>query len=135
MKLTESKLRSIIREELQRLTERGENLHGLESYDVHEFGREVKELLQRKTGRQATYEPDNRETITNAGIDMTGNSIITFEGRTQNLYISLEAIRGGVSGHIRTAEGELLRSFDTGQQTPKAVVGRMTAALRDVGEL
>lgn len=141
MKLTESKLRGIIREELQRLTEMGpENLHNadLGGMHVHDFGEEVADQLERKTGRQASYEPDNRELRTGGGIDMTNDTVILFEGATQNLYISLHDARGGIGGSIRTAEGRILRSFDaapSGGMTPEAVVVRIVGALRDVGEI
>lgn len=133
MKLTESKLRSIIREELQRLNEMGgENLHDLSGMNPTSFLTAVADRLSRETGRDASAVPAGRD----AGMgDNSEDSTIIFEGMNQNLFISLEATRGGVSGHIRTSRGDLLRSFDTGQADPDAVAARAASALRDVGEL
>mgnify|MGYP006433013981 CR=1 FL=1 len=132
MKLTERKLRSIIREEL--LTEMShETLHGGVS-DPAGLLADVAQMLQRQTGRDATEVPAGR----NAGmgdIDRTGDSLIIFEGRNQNLYISLEATRGGVSGHIRTVEGRMLRSFDTGRADAQSIASRAASALREVGAI
>lgn len=134
MKLTESKLRSIIREELSRLTEMGgENLHGLDQHPM-DLGQDIANALEAETGRQATYVPANRG-VSTSRMDLSGDSVVIFEGKTQNVFISLEAIRGGVSGHIRTAGGDLLRSFDSGRVDAKSIAGRAAAALRDVGEL
>lgn len=134
MKLKESRLRSIIREELQRLDEMGgQNLHGMDMHPM-DFGKSVADALERETGRSATYVPANRQ-VSGSRVDLTDDSVVIFEGMTQNLFVSLESMRGGVSGHIRTASGDMLRSFDTGQADPQAVASRAASALRDVGEL
>jgi len=69
--------------------------------------------------------------------DVSEDDIIIFEGRNQNVYISVEASKSGIAGSLRTGNGEILRSFGaapSGGNTPGAIAYRILGALRDVGE-
>lgn len=134
MKLTESQLRSIVREELSKVVESLGQVGDMHPMDA---GKKIAEMLERETGRSADFIPANRS-VSTARADLTNESVIIFEGKTQNIYISLEGGRGGIDAHLRTAEGDLLTSvgaYPASGADIRTTVSEITSALRDVGEL
>lgn len=140
MKLTETKLRSIIREELSRITEAGaKTLGGSELDGMHpgDFLEMVAKNIRRETGRHAAAAPAGRTVGMGTAADVSESDVIVFDGRNRYVYITVEPSRSGISGVLRTSRGEILKGFGgppSGENTPRSVAYQIIGALRDVGE-